>query len=411
MTVYFRLRTGQRSSEKPRQLYIRLKVDGVECSDYASGVYVRPDKWNSSQQKVVGYSKLAQETNNELESILAEHKSLLAELMRLHNAGVIPLLPAAETIKQHWTRKATLIPTLLDAFQTHYTYLRSLKGTPEAREERTLSKWKNGMDYLAEYVKLSKSERLTCDLISNKWAEGFYHYLIKKPLGLATAARYTGYLRASLNHLVEIQQLAQNPIANYFPDKGKDKPIYFLEDEHLDKLWQVETPTESHGLARDWLLLLCYTGMDQPDLERYVASPGNFTEETEAGPMIVIPRGKTGLIACIPLLPEVGRVLANYPGGIPKMSNQEINRWTTIIQDQIGFTERLTVKICRKTAGALFLRKGYRIEEVSKVLGHSSIQTTLRNYVRVTGAMVRAGMLRVQGASQSTPFIQIHKTA
>ena len=94
-----------------------------------------------------------------------------------------------------------------------------------------------------------------------------------------------------------------------------------------------QPPTETNELARDWLLLLCYTGMDQPDLERYVAAPGDFTEQTEAGSMIVIIRGKTGLVACIPLLPEVRQVLSNHPNGIPRLTNQEINRWTRVIQE------------------------------------------------------------------------------
>lgn len=413
ISVRFRLRPGQTTGDKPRQLYIRLKVDGTTCADYSSGVYVQVDKWNSQTQKLIGYSKLAQQANQELEAIVAEHKTLLAELMRLQKAGILVQSPTAEIVKQHWTRKTTLVPTLLAAYDQQLVYLRSLDGTPDAREKRTLDKWENGKQHLTAYIEEQKQGRLTADLITPLWAEGYYHWLIKRPLGLASAARYVGYLRASINHLVASQQIARNPIENYYPDKGKDKPVYFLESVHLERLWGLEaTGLPTLALVRDWLLLMCYTGMDQPDLERYVVNPSAFEQSTEAGSMILINRGKTDLTACVPLLPEVNRILANYPNGMPTLTNQAVNRWTKIVQEQIGFEERLTTKICRKTAGALFLRLGFRIEEVSKVLGHSSIQTTLRNYVRVTSAMVEAGMRRVQSSGGSQyPFKHMHKAS
>lgn len=401
ITLRFRLRTGQTTGDKPRQLYIRLKVNGTTCSDYASGVYVRPDKWNSGYQKLTGYSKLAQQTNQELEAIEAEHKRLLSEMERLYQAGILPMPPVAETIKQHWTRQATLIPTLLEAYKLHLAYLQSLDGTPDERNKRTLDKWRNGQDYLKEYIAHVHAERLTVDLVSVKWAEGFYHYLVRKPLSQATAARFVGYLRASITYMVDTQRVSANPIGGYFPDKGPDKPIYFLENEHLERLWALDTDDYTHGVVRDWLLLMCYTGMDQPDLERYVKNPARYHEQTDDGVMIAIPRGKTDLVACIPLLDEVNQLLALYPNGIPSFTNQTMNRWTWIIEKQIGFDQRLTVKICRKTAGAVFLQKGFRIEEVSKILGHSSMQTTIRHYVKVTGAMVKAGMKRVN--SQRKP--------
>ncbi|WP_020599876.1 phage integrase SAM-like domain-containing protein [Spirosoma panaciterrae] len=414
LKIRFRLRFGQTIGDKPRQLYIRLSVDGQTTSDYASGVYVRPDQWYSAKQRVLGSSKLALEINHELETIEAEHKNLLAELLRLKQAGVLPTKPSAETVKHHWTRKTTLIPTLLEGYDTYVKYLRGLEGTPDAREKRTLDKWQNGRSYLADYITQQKSERLTVDLLTRKWAEGFYYYLIKRPLGQATAARFVGYLRASINHLVETQKVSDNPIAGYFPDKGKDKPVYFLEQAHIDQLWNLESTNPTTRLVKDWLLLMCYTGMDQPDLERYVKEPGRYHQVTEAGVMIAIPRGKTALIACIPLLDEVKYILANYPAGIPTLTNQTINDYTRTIQELIGFDKRLTTKICRKTAGFLFICLGYRIEEVSKVLGHSSIQTTLRHYVTTTGSMVKAGMLRVKKDAVNhirQPFTSIYKAS
>jgi len=396
LKLKFRLRTGQTTGDKPRQLYIRISVDNTYAkSDYASGIMVRPDKWDVGRQRLLGNSKLAKETNDELENVVADHKNLLADLVRLHKAGIISQKPDAELVRQHWTQKSSLLPTLLDAYDEHLSYLHALAGTPDAREPRTLEKWDNGRLYLAQYIADVGAQKLTCDLVTPKWAEGWYHALIRRPLGLASAARFIGYLRASIGHLVALGKLSVNPLASYFPDKGKDKPIYALEQHHIDVLWRLEALDDTQALVRDWLLLMIYTGMDQPDLERYVASPEKYREETPDGPVIHVPRGKTKLVATIPLLDEVGQIMALYPAGMRTLSNQTINMETRLIQRLIGFEHRLTTKICRKTATHVFAGRGFAIHEVSKILGHASLQTTLRNYFKPTGETVKQGMKRI----------------
>ena len=55
----------------------------------------------------------------------------------------------------------------------------------------------------------------------------------------------------------------------------------------------------------------------------------------------------------------------------------------------------VSIKIGRKTAGALFLAKGYRMEAVSKILGHATVAITERHYVKVTGSLVDVEMKRL----------------
>ncbi|WP_369008981.1 tyrosine-type recombinase/integrase [Larkinella terrae] len=63
-----------------------------------------------------------------------------------------------------------------------------------------------------------------------------------------------------------------------------------------------------------------------------------------------------------------------------------------MFESQIGYKNgRVTVKILRKTAGPLFLNKGYTLEVVQQVLGHCSISTTERHYGK-NREMDRAGV-------------------
>ncbi len=235
------------------------------------------------------------------------------------------------------------------------------------------------------------------------WADGFYRALIKRGLGLASAARFVGYVRASINHLVRNGELQRNPLENCFPDKGKDKEVYFLEQQHLTRLWNLEL-TGTAAVARDWLLLMCYTGMDQGDLMTYMNNRPFYEQQTAEGVLIAIPRGKTGLVAHIPLLFEVEAILRRYPNGIPSLTNQHLNRFGLTFESLIGFDHRLTTKTCRKTAGAIFILAQYSIPEVSGILGHASTQTTLRNYVKITSEMVKNGMRRVGNRTRKREY-------
>ncbi len=96
------------------------------------------------------------------------------------------------------------------------------------------------------------------------------------------------------------------------------------------------------------------------------------------------------------------KLLEKYDGElpykvIPVLSNQKMNAYLKEIADVCGITKNLTFHLARHTfATTVTLAKGIPIETVSKMLGHTNIQTT-QIYARITNDKISKDM---QGLSE-----------
>jgi integrase/recombinase XerD len=94
---------------------------------------------------------------------------------------------------------------------------------------------------------------------------------------------------------------------------------------------------------------------------------------------------KTGRAVDIPLLPVVKKIIDKYKleperkvlnNLSPKISNQKVNSYIKIISDQSGPKRTLTHPTARHTfATTICLNNGKPMEDVSNLLGHSSLKT------------------------------------
>lgn len=77
---------------------------------------------------------------------------------------------------------------------------------------------------------------------------------------------------------------------------------------------------------------------------------------------------------------------------LPVLSNQKMNAYLKEIGDVCGITKNLTFHLARHTfATTVTLSKGIPIETVSKMLGHTNIQTT-QIYARITNEKISKDM-------------------
>lgn len=77
---------------------------------------------------------------------------------------------------------------------------------------------------------------------------------------------------------------------------------------------------------------------------------------------------------------------------LPILSNQKMNAYLKEIADICGIEKRLSFHLARHTFATMALTKGVSIESVSKMLGHTNIQTT-QIYARIINKKVEADML------------------
>jgi integrase len=113
-------------------------------------------------------------------------------------------------------------------------------------------------------------------------------------------------------------------------------------------------------------------------------------------------RGKTDTGYQVPLL-EIPRMILNrYKGSmkngrlLPVINNQNSNGYLKEIGKLCGIKKNLTFHLSRHTFATLTLSKGVSIESVSKMLGHTNIETT-QIYARITSDKISNEMARFAG--------------
>jgi site-specific recombinase XerD len=104
-------------------------------------------------------------------------------------------------------------------------------------------------------------------------------------------------------------------------------------------------------------------------------------------------RGKTDISYNVPLLEIPKRILEKYRGKqmngrlLPVINNQNTNAYLKEIGKLCNINKKLTFHLSRHTFATLTLTKGVSIESVSKMLGHTNIQTT-QIYAKIIGEKI-----------------------
>lgn len=98
-------------------------------------------------------------------------------------------------------------------------------------------------------------------------------------------------------------------------------------------------------------------------------------------------RQKTEETYFIVLLSPALEVLERYKFILPVISNQQYNLRLKIVADYAKIDKNLTVHMARHTFATMCLNNGVKIENVSKMLGHSNIKTT-QEYAKVLNSEV-----------------------
>ena len=87
------------------------------------------------------------------------------------------------------------------------------------------------------------------------------------------------------------------------------------------------------------------------------------------------------------LLSPAMEILKKYDYVLPIISNQQYNLRLKIVADYAGLDRNLTVHMSRHTFATMCLNNGVKMENVSKMLGHTNVRTT-QQYAKVLNAEV-----------------------
>ncbi|MCL2028355.1 MAG: site-specific integrase [Bacteroidales bacterium] len=215
--------------------------------------------------------------------------------------------------------------------------------------------------FLNRAIQKGLIEKHDFDKVKIKWTDGKRDFLDMAELQTLRKL-YTGNLddgmKSHLQKLFEKKELGykQKKIVRKLLDTGK-------LDCRLKKVLHL-------------FLFTCYTGLRYRDLKA-------FRHEHIKNNFIVLKMHKTQKDVEIPLIHEAIKLLPRECEPYDKQPifdvycNQILNRYIKEISVIAGINKTITLHVARHTFATLAFDSGMKLEEVSKILGHSDMKTTL----------------------------------
>jgi integrase len=206
----------------------------------------------------------------------------------------------------------------------------------------------------------------------------------QKMAGIETATlrqsavyNYHKLLKAMLNRALKLNKLQSNPYDRMKGSfrRGTHDVVDYLTKEQMQMIERLEpVPGSQYETARDLFVFQMYTGLAYIDTQHF-----NMKDyrQVDGRWVFVGQRVKTGVPYVSQLLPPVVEVLKRHNWTVPKMNNQRYNQMLKAIGMVIGI-ERLHSHMGRHTFATWMLSNGSKIENVSKMLGHTDIKMTQR---------------------------------
>ena len=251
---------------------------------------------------------------------------------------------------------------------------------------------------LRQYNQITKWSDLTVENLY-KW-DAWLHQLTKaqsngdkqaereqQPIGDAAVYNYHRTLRSMLTRAVKFQIIDVNPYDSVRGEfrKGIHENVEYLTEEEIEAIESLQPIAGTQmAMARDLFVFQLYTGLSYADTQSFDISNYKYIQGKW---LSVGERVKTGVPYVSQLLPQAVEVLERYGMRPPKVNNSQYNESLKVIQSALGINTRLHSHLARHTFATRALRMGVKIENVSRMLGHTNITQTQR-YAKVLAESV-----------------------
>lgn len=297
---------------------------------------------------------------------------------------------------------------IIGTFHEHNQECRALMGRDF--ELGTIKKYETVTRLLQRYIKKKyEADDLPFTSLDRDFIHGFEMYLkIDREQQQNTVARYMKAVKKITNRALANEWITKNPFAGIKVKTVQTDPTFLsLHELHLI----YEHPfTGALDVVRDMFIMAAFTGLEFIDISNLRKE--HVVTDNDGNMWIRKPRQKTEVVQNIPLLDIPKAILKKYDGNkkaekkgtlLPVPCNQVMNRYLKEIGTLCGIENTLTTHVARHTYATVTLSQGVRIENVSKMLGHTSIKMT-QHYARVLDSSILEDMQNIREAMAGDVF-------
>ncbi len=378
---------------KPKILFLLFKSkpnSKGECSikcrityqkirkEFSTGILITPDTWQSKNQKVSDGNINSEFINTQL-NIIEQELNQVYLFLQVNSESFTVI----DIINKY---KGDTISNEVGVVENHRQfceYLKKLIGKELNKD--TYDKYVVYGKHLEDFIRWKfKTSDIQLNSIKSSFLDQYEYYLkTEKSFQQSTLNKVIQRFRRSLKYAISENHLDRDPFMMYKAKRVK-KEVLYLSQKQLQDLENKDFGIGRINFIRDLFVFCCYTGLAFKEMDNLKKS--HIVNEFDGELWLIIKRAKTSRTYKVPLLSKAKVIIKKYENEaseylFKRISNARFNGYLKEIADIIGIEFNLTHHIARKTfATTVLLYNDVPMEVVSKLLGHSKMQTTQEHY-------------------------------
>ncbi len=302
------------SASDNAQIYLRLSLGRSKSIKRKTGLATSCKDWSAK----TGLPKQNNANNKKLSSSLKSLEAFIQnELNEANSTGVeVDGNWLLVKIEKHFNRVTPTDLNKLVNYANHFLKNLQYRVTEQGKKGvaiATYKKYKTILNKLIAFEKYSKTQYLVKN-VDRKFRASFIDYLKEEEnLGDNTIGRYLKFVKSICLDAAKSGLEISNKL-EHFKGFTVKAPKVVLSFDELEQIKNTKFSNENHDIARDWLIIGCYTGQRVSDLLRMESS---FIESIQKFKFIVLEQIKTGKTVQIPIHEEVKKILDKRNGEFP----------------------------------------------------------------------------------------------
>lgn len=400
MKIHFYLKMDKIKSNGQCPIYAKIILHNKSIT-LSTGKSILRDRWEKTDHLRSVYKNSKEKVIKESLDIF-EYKAISLHNRLLRENNTINVTDFKDELLDK-PKKEELKISMLNIIDLHNEHFEKLVNIEE-RATASLQKYRRVKTIIEEYnLKYYGSKDIDISKINGAYIYNLESYMkfesnYNGKIGIEnnSIVKYFKNLKTICNYAIKLDYIEKNPF-NKYSGKINTMEAVFLNPEELLLIEQKSFQMDRLEKVKDIFLFSCYTGYAPVDALKLTKE--NIIKDNNNNLWINTKRQKTGVRANVPLLPPVLKIINKYQfsedGLLPKISNQKMNAYLKEIADIVGINKNLTWYVARHTfATTVTLANGIKIENVSAMLGHTTIRQT-QHYAKVQDISVFEDMKKI----------------
>ena len=359
----------------------------------STGKLIIPTNWNSKQQHVEPPEPDAELINTQL-SLIKTKLSQAFLFLQVNETN----FNVEDIYMQYKGKPLKKERGVVEVYNMHSARIKKLIGIDI--QMVTYNKYLESGKHLEAFIKHKhKTKDIKIKGLRSSFIDDYVYFLkVEKKFQQSTLNKAVQRFRKVIKYAVSEDYLYKDPFLLYRPKTVK-KPVVFLSPGQLKKLDETTFSIVRIQQIKDMFVFCCYTGLGFREMVNLKKK--QITKKFDGELWINIYRQKTKKDFKVPLLPKAKAIMERYENDseyvFPSVSNTHFNACLKEIANVVGIEFNLTHHIARKTfASTVLLYNDVPMEIVSRLLGHSKLQTTQDHYGKVVEKRISLEMGRLR---------------